>query len=264
MIAAAVFAFAALLFASGYLSQREAAIMKVATPTPVAIASRDIAAGEALDDTKLAAAVIPRRFLEPNSISRIEDATGRAAIVPIRAGSQITSSIARLPVEGFGLASLIPAGKRAVSISVPASAAAGGLIRPNDLVDILATFDLGGDASARRTTLDIASAVPVLAVNQRMVAAAEAREDKGNKSGIFSMPSSANKNGQELTITLAVTQSQAQALAFAQESSALAVSLRPVGEDGEEKVQATTMSTIAGGNAELMIPRKGYREYKGR
>ena len=265
LIAASVSALAAALFASGYLSQREEMIMRVAEPVGVIAAARDIMAGEALDESKLKQIEVPRRYAEPGAIAAMNDAVARVAAVPIKAGSQLTRAVARLPRDGFGLAGLIPAGRRAFSIALPSSRSAAGLIRPGDSVDLLATFDLGSEASVRRTTIEVVSSAQVLAVNQRMTGAEEASGEGQSKSGLFSQSLPARSRQDEVMVTLAVNSAEAQALAFSQESAALAVALRPTGEEsGEEHPQPTTISTIAGGNSELVLTRKGFREYKGR
>ncbi len=265
VIVASLSALAAALFASGYLSQREAKLMKISEPVVVVAAASDIAAGESLGEGRLALAEIPRRFVEPGAIASMDEAGGRIAVVPIRAGSQITKSVARLPADGFGLAGIIPSGRRAFSVSLPAYSAASALIAPNDSVDVLATFDLGNEASIRRTTLQIVSGAQVLAVNRRMAGSPELTGEERTKTGIFSSAMPARRGSEDLAVTLSVTPAEAQSLAFAQESAALAIALRPTGEEEDaNRTAPTTIHSIAGENAELVSPRKGFREYKGR
>lgn len=265
LVVAVISAVAAALFAFGFLSQRESGLMKVVEPISVVLANRDISAGEMIDETKLNLTNIPRRFAEPNAIVEIERASGRVAAIPIKANSQITSSIARYPSDGFGLAGLIPSGRRAFSISMPQASAASSLIRPNDSVDVIATFDFGNESAVRRSTIEIVSNAQVLAVNQKMAGAPDVVLEERTKVGLFSSAQVSRTNGDAALVTLAVTKADAQKLAFAQESGAMALALRPAGEDEDSVREApTTITTLVGSNEQLLLPRKGFREYRGK
>ncbi|MFH0800021.1 MAG: Flp pilus assembly protein CpaB [Pseudomonadota bacterium] len=264
LLVACVSALAACLFAAGYLGSREASIMSVAEPVGVAVAARDIAAGEAIDENAIGMARVPRRFVQPAAFSSVSDAAGRVAVVPIRAGAHMTPANARRVGDARGLAAVIPAGRRAVAIPLDDAAGSSGIIKPYDVVDVMATFDLGQESSVRRTTLTIVEDVQVLAVGSEIADALPAPKSAAAKGGMFGGQAMVPGRAQA-TATLAVTPAEAQALAFARESGALTVALRAWGDDaGAERTPPTTIATITGGHDELVPMKKGYREYKGR
>lgn len=264
LVVACVAGFAAFLLAAGYLSSREEDILSLAEPLDVVVASHDIAAGEMIDDGMIQVVPIPRRFVQPGAISKIIDTAGRVAAIPIRAGTQITPASARRPSEIRSIAGLVPAGRRAFSISLDDTPGISKLLKPDDTVDVLATFDLGHESSVRRTTIAVVEGTQVLATGTEIADSLPdpPRESKGK---IFGNSSPYQMGAQRSTVTLAVTPAEAQSLAFAQVSGVLAIALRPFADDsGAEKTLPTTIATITGGHDELLPMRGGYREYKGR
>lgn len=253
----------AALLASGYLSRREAEILKIAEPMPVVIAARDIATGEPIDEETLSVVSVPMRFVNPGAISSMSQARGRVAVVAIAKGSQVTRAVARAAWERMGVASLLPTGMRAFSVALPASSAAGGLVSPGDHADILATFDLGDRSSSQMTTLSLVAGARVLAVEKR-VAGSPQEDAKKDSKGIFSGAIGQGQWSRDISVTLAVSPEDAQALAFAQQTGALALAVRPLDESPEEEnVTPTTISSIAEGAGALSPIRKPFKEYRG-
>lgn len=261
-LVAAVAAIAAVLFAAGYLNRREAQILRIAEPVGVAVAGRDLMPGERIDEAAVRIERIPRRFVEPAALLTVEEAAGRRAAVAVRAGTQLTSSNARPASRMPGVAAAIPSGARAYTLFLDEDLS--GIVQPDDVVDVLATFDLGSDASARRTTLTLAEGVVVLAVGSKVADALP--EPAGRETGgLFGGRAGTPAGGARPSITVAATPAQAQALAFAQASGKLALALRPMGEEAsEERTPPTTIATITGGHDELSPIKKGFREYRGR
>lgn len=263
VLVACVSAVAASLFAIGYLKSREAAIMAVAEPRPVITAARDIAPGEAIDDGAIRMTKVPARFVQPGAFGDIAHAAGRVAAIPIRAGAHITPANARRAGEGNGVAAICPAGRRAFALALDEAAGSAGFIRPDDLVDVIATFDLGQGTDVRRTTLTIAEGVPVLAVNGETADSLPAKRAP-SQSGIFGGQAGLAR-GSQATAVLAVTPIEAQALSFARDSGSLALILRPFADDAMfQKPPPTTIATITGGHDGLVPIRRQYKEYKGR
>lgn len=260
---AAAAAFVAMLFAAGYLKEREAELLHVAEPVGVVVAARDIARGEVVDEGNVASRAIPRRYVEPGAFENSDMAAGRIAFVPIRKGAQLTRATARRASRIAGLASLIPAGKRAFTIAIDDVAGVAGIIKPNDMVDVIATVDLGTEASVHRTTLAVVENVQVLAVGKELADALPARHVE-EEQGIFSkrLPAIASREG--MTATLAVTPAEAQVLAFVQESGAVALALRPFADESGEDTPPTTIATITGSHEQLLPMKRGFREYRGR
>lgn len=263
LVTAALAAFAAALLASGYLSRKEAALLRVAEPVPVVMASRDIAAGETVDDTMLLAGTVPRRFLQGGAIAGIASALGRIAMVPIRAGTQLTVALARLPYDVGALSAHVPLGKSAVSLGLPNADAAGGLLRPGDAVDVIATFDFSSGGEAGRTALTVVRRAPVLAVGRRIASAPEDGEENAKDHALFRAPPRPGSDA--VLVTIAVTPAEAQEVSLAKSSAYVSLALRARDEPEEPaEIAPATLSTIARGREGLMPFRKKFREYRGR
>ena len=257
-------ALAAVLFASAYMSKKEAEVMRTIEPVPVAAAARDIRPGEMIDETAVTLANVPRKFAQPAAFSSVREAAGRVAAVAIKGGSHLTPANATRPSVRGGVAPLLSSGMRAVPISV-AEDAAVRILKPGDFVDVIATFDLGAESSVRRTTLTILENAQVLAAGGEVADSTLGVEAPAAKVGLFGGMGQRSAPRADAVVSLEVTPQEAQVLAFSQESGSLRLSVRPPFEPtGSEGIQPTTISTITGGHGELVPVRRGYREYKGR
>lgn len=264
-LVAAVSALSAVLFASGYLEKRENQMQKVNEPVSVVVAARDIAPGEVLDESSVRLVQVPLRFVQPAAFSKEVEAAGRISTSFLRAGTHVTPAVARKPSERRGVSPLVPAGRRAIAVFLNGDSA-GRIVQPNDFVDVLATFDLGNDASTKRTTLSVVENVQVLAVGSEVADSFPSAPAKSAGAGIFGSvhPSPAQARG-GVAIALAATPDEAQALAFAEASGKLAITVRPATDDGSRgEGRATTIATITGGYEELAQTKRGFREYKGK
>jgi pilus assembly protein CpaB len=112
------------------------------------------------------------------------------------------------------LATVLPAGKRAMAVRVTAESTAGGFILPNDRVDVLHS---DGKSSVSHTIL---SNVRVLAIDQTVDDASNKKDNK-----------SANVLGK--TATLELDPSQAEILNAAQTAGTLSLSLRSAADNND-------------------------------
>src|SRR5205807_9369812 len=114
--------------------------------------------------------------------------------------------------------SQLPPGTRAIAIRVDVASLAGGFVLPNSKVDVIGTFDKGGE----RSTQTILQNVLVLAVGELPDREAERRT--------ILAP----------TITVAATPEQAQKLTLAQELGPLKLALRKFGDEELSNIKPTT------------------------
>lgn len=131
----------------------------------VAVAARPVDAGRVLRDAdvtrrRLPAALVPRGRPVPSPV-------GRVALVPLAAGEVLLA--AKLAPDGLrGVAALVPAGHRALAVPVDP----GGLdLEAGHRVDVLATFDAGGDEGVA-PTFPVATAALVVDVADEAVTVA--------------------------------------------------------------------------------------------
>ncbi len=125
--------FAVLALAAGgvyYVSTRE---------TTVVVAKGDLNVGSAISDSSVVLRRVRPGDVPPGSATSISDVTGRYVSWPILDGQFIPMralSRDRASLIAGGLA--VPSGFHALSVPVTAADAAGGVLRPGDLVDVLA------------------------------------------------------------------------------------------------------------------------------
>src|SRR5207302_3096120 len=90
--------------------------------------------------------------IQPNAATAMTDVQGKALTVPVAAGQQILAPFLANPDQPDikKLADLVPAGKRAMSVTFTELNTAGGLVIPGDYVDVIGVFNrntLGKDQS---------------------------------------------------------------------------------------------------------------------
>jgi Flp pilus assembly protein CpaB len=144
---------AAFALVEGYAARLEALRPVAGEPVPVIVAARPLARGEVLAGDAVAVREMPAAFAPPGRIAAPDEAVGRTLVSDVAEGEPITRT--RLSVGGGAVASLVPSGLRAFSITAGVAPEA---IRTGDRVDVLATF--GGP---RPYTDTVASGLEVLA-----------------------------------------------------------------------------------------------------
>ncbi len=206
---------------------------------------RDAAASAAVPATALVDVLVMTKTLEPGD--RIERAalrwqpwprdnidpqwvTGQHAIAGIigrRSNARLAKgaplTMAMLAGAGSGLATMIGAGQRAMTIAVTPAAGLGGFIVPGDRVDVLLVQTLG----KRHTSQTLLTGVIVLGVDQNSsdVSNAGAAAITGSSDAVASAVGGKVTEPPAL-ITLQVTASEARALALAVELGKLTLVLR--------------------------------------
>ena len=159
---------------------------------------------------------LPAEVVQPGALTDPSQVTGRFATSNIVAGEQIL--VAKMVMPGGGDAAVlsyaIAPGMRAITIPIAdAPAGLAWLIKPQDVVDIIAQFEtLEGEKPISNTTL-IVENITVLAVDSIL-----AREGKPNGADGMPLPYS--------NITLQVTPKQAMELSMAAAKGPLRAILR--------------------------------------
>jgi Flp pilus assembly protein CpaB len=107
--------------------------------TTVLVAKGDLNVGMAITDTSVAVRRVHPGDIPPGTASRVSEVVGMYISWPILDGQFIpmralSRGRAALIAGGLG----VPAGYHALSVPVTAADAAGGVLRPGDLVDVIA------------------------------------------------------------------------------------------------------------------------------
>lgn len=125
---------------------------RVGAPAPVVVAQEDIRAGTRFDPGKLegmlAVRDVPERFVPPDSLAAVEEATGLRAAVPISADSYVTVGQLDTGVGRAAAAPVLAPGERVVEVAV-AGGEALAATGPGARVDVVVTTgaETGGGRS---------------------------------------------------------------------------------------------------------------------
>jgi len=248
LIIAVVLGIIALLAVRSYVKRVEANAAAQLEGRPVVAASVDIPKGTELTLDLLTPKHVPDAFIPPQAIEGSENIKlimGRKARVDVSAGQVILWSDLEMESRG-GFSSLIPEGERAFSVEI-SRGVKGGLLQPNDHVDIIGTFTSENEATAPkvagaaawRDRPDVVNAV--LLQNVTVLAV-------GNVFG--GRPGQEEIEGGELTLSLTLPESQL--LMFAQEHGELGAVLRREGDIKSEdraklpRISFKDMETVMG------------------
>jgi pilus assembly protein CpaB len=187
-----------------YAAELEALRPSTGDPTSVVVAAEPLERGTVLVEDVLRLERLPGAYAPPGALSSLEAAVGTTLVAGLAEGEIVTRT--RLGGSGGPVASQVTSGLRAfvVSAGVPA-----GVLRPGDLVDVIATF--GGP---RPYTDTVGSALEVLSIVEGDGATFEA----GGSSG----PS----------LVLLVTPDVAERLAHAAAFGEISVSVAPLDDAG--------------------------------
>lgn len=201
----------AALLSARFLSSRAAAVQAEVAgryeTVQVVVASADVARGDVLGASNLAARDVPRDFAPPDSVpaERAAELLGAHAAIDIRRGTPIVSAAietrARLPA----LSSVLASGERALTLAVDELNSQAGALRAGDRIDIYYGRRDGGDA----LLAPLLQQVEILGVGEAFAAAGA-----GDAARHFA------------TVTLRVPASDAPRLLLAQQAGELSMLLR--------------------------------------
>jgi pilus assembly protein CpaB len=203
-----------------------------AETTPVVVAANDVPRGMVLSTELVKTRNYPKELVPTGAILKTADALERSTYTSLVKDEPLLES--KLSPKGQrGLASLVPAGMRAFTITTPTLAAGvAGFILPGNKVDVLLTVatlsNAPNDMTGGGSTTTLLQNVEILAVDQRMDAPAE------NKVKAEDLRS----------VTLLVTPDQAAKLDLGQNKGTLHLTLRNPEDDLAAKVRPATMNDI--------------------
>ena len=208
---------------------------------------RDIPAGSVLARSDFMLCKVPKVGLQGQALTQenVNDIVGRKLLLGHRAKEILFWS----DVEGGnpaakGLSADIKRQMRAVSINCSGAAAVSGMVRPNDHVDVIGTFEFDSTPGKRNfVTCTILQNVLVLATGSRTAKTQDRQESAG---ATFT------------TVTLEVTPREAEMLAFAEQiRGRLVLSLRNRNDTSFEKeLPHVDFEKIRGEIEELNLKRQ--------
>lgn len=141
--------FAVMLLYSYTQEKNTALTKKFGAKTSVVMASRNVNEMETLDETMLQLVDFPADFVQPGTITKIEEAVGLVALAPINEGEQIIKNKIIRPGPVTGLSLQVTPESRALTIPIDEMRGVAKLIKPGDRVDILAAIETRGSVSKK-------------------------------------------------------------------------------------------------------------------
>ena len=226
----------------------------VTTTSAVVVAKSDIAAGTEITADMVKVIEVPNSLLVRDAFTSTQLVVGETARYPIAAGEQVTRARVGPNTEGDGLAFVVPAGMRAIAVSVDEITGVGGLILPGDRADVIAVISDQAGADNPDRVVTVLQDVEVLAVAQSAQepvpaadeeAAAQAETD-GASTTSGQLPEDAEPQPSARTVTLALTPEQVQLLALVQEKGSVYLSLRRFGDKAQPQLPVIDLSAILG------------------
>lgn len=195
--------------------------------TEVLVAKTDIGLGTIASDQNFGWQKWPKDAVKPGYITKARgeqtkrELSGAIARAPLLAGEPITARKLIKPGQGGVLAAILPGGMRAISTKIDQNTAVGGLILPNDHVDVILVRNKRGRSGRGDAVADtLFRNVRVLAIGQQI----EVKEGK----------KTADQGGSTTTATLELTPRQSELLALANTMGEITLSLRSVADLNSE------------------------------
>lgn len=190
----------------------------------ILVASVELPMGNTIKQGELKWQPWPAEFIPAGALTRDNAADGLSEFdgaivrIGILTGEPVRREKLIKANSNAFMSAILPAGMRAIAITIDRATSAGGFVLPNDRVDILKTYreeDGGKGGAESQSTETILRNVRILAIGQNVQ----------------------EKNGEKVvtgdTATLEVTPSQAETLALAQKTGVLSLALRSLVDSGQ-------------------------------
>lgn len=262
----------AVVFVQSYVSSiEEAARKRFGTEVLVVSAKQDIKEMDTIDETMLDLKPIPKTFLEPAAVSfvkgqeedvvaaKLKEMSGVVAIVPIKAGEQVTLNKITEPSLRTGLSPQITPGRRALTVPVTETSGVGKLVKPGDRVDLMAIVEIQGNSRSNplgaRIAKTILQDVVVLAVGRNVTNnVARVVEPDGFVKGKTKIRSLTSYD-QFTSVTVEVEPVQAQMLGLVVSGAGtILLTLRNNDDTDRVTLSGMTMADVLGVDAAKVAP----------
>ena len=227
----------------------------------VLVARVDIPVGTTIDGSMVDTQPYPENLISSDFITSNDNGgggvIGKITRSPIRARENFKKNMLANPNDPGFLSYGLPAGMRAVTVSIDAISGVAGYVFPGDRVYVMFVHSSFKDKQASRGQLSVAEVIApnvrVLAVGERDTSPAPANGEGGNKPPANpQQPAAAAKN-----VTLEVSDALTQRIRLAEKNGSLSLSLRSIHDDNAVSPAPTTIGDLSrvDGGAGLLIVR---------
>jgi pilus assembly protein CpaB len=218
----------------------------------VIVAAKDIPAGAMITEEMLSEETIHKKNLQEYAATSAARVLNKVALAPIAKGEQILLNKLGMPRKAERptiLSSIIPPGKRAVSVSVDNIASVGGMIRPGDYVDVVGTVAMPSGTTIEAKTevgmtiLPLFQDILVLAVGQELET--YPAQSKETPSGT-------------MIVTLALSPQEANVIAFIEEQGKVRLVLRSPKDRQTQRVEPADWESVL----RALLPKEPERQVR--
>lgn len=189
----------------------------------VVAAARAMPAGTRLKKGDLKRVSVPEKDSPGSTYANENELIERSLLFPIAQNEVFTASKIATLTGTEGVPSIIPAGMRAVSVSVTDAASAAGLIQPRARVDVICSRT--GSLNEAVSNI-ILQDVQVLSVGRLTELQTQGADQKGGAAAAQVAPT-----GQSRAVTLLVTKEEASKLELAKNNGRVSLALRNPSDD---------------------------------
>jgi pilus assembly protein CpaB len=254
-----------------YVDQASQAAKPIET-VPVVTAAKDIPARTTITAEMLRVTQVPLDLKLAQAVATPSDVTGKVSKLPISQGEEVLASKVFGDREQSGLAFVVPAGKRAVAVSVNEVVGSGGMIVPGDDVDVVAVLDTAtttsmGDTKDAKFGVDLSTHAQIKSISQYILQDVEVLAIAQVLEGEAPPPSTTQKAAQAVgtgnsspqpaaqqaitqpnarTATLAVGPEEAEKLILAEAKGQIRLVLRAHGDTGTVKLDEGLFGDLNG------------------
>ena len=205
----------------------------VPSETDVLLASKDLPAMSMIESADVTVQKLAKAKLPEGYLSSPAEGIGKILAVRVVEGQVLAESCFIENGAAAQVAASLPAGMRAVSVSLSNDSITGGLLYPGCVVDVLASFKLSSSERGQALSTTLLREVQVLAVRgTSVVSEKEIEQDKGRSSSNYG----------RVTVTLMVDPKQAEALQLATENGMISLALRNPLDKSPVDTEATVLS----------------------
>lgn len=253
----------AALLAGLYIQMKETEILRGAEIKKVMVAAADIHPQTLIEPGLLKIAEIPKMFVQPGAVTDYREAKGRVTTAEIKIGEQLLKTKLVSAGAKTGISQKVTTGMRGVSIELEKSRCAGGLVRPDDYVDVVVTME--PSRQSEKYTYILFQNIEVLAVDSE---ATSFRDPSGavhiekEEEGLLNRLSGASyADNKSKIITLALKPEDARRMIFAKEAGKINLIVRSETDSAITDVHGTvSLKDMAGGAG---MNSRDYKEYRG-
>lgn len=213
----------------------------------VVVAKKVIGEMEPINESHIELKEMPVDFISPGAITDPNDAIGMVALSPFKEGESLIRNKITKPSPLTGLSLQVAPGKRALTVPIDDMRGVAKLVKPGDMVDLIAAVSVGKGKDKNTEVRTIMQKVPILATGVKIANELPVLYEK-NKRGNEVIIRSLTRDTSYTSVTIEVSPLEAQKIIFIlnQNPKNLTMTLRHPTDTGPVYSTSTTAESILG------------------